>query len=115
MGTVVKKVQVWALRTVERRRVLFHRGRFHGERRVYFADRTSLKNPRYLTEFGDKTKLFRTKEDAQYYYMRKAMAVGNLATATPIRIQVYTNYHNVYLWMKNARAWERRQIRDGRK
>lgn len=61
----------WVIRTNKRGRGIIGNSQFR-----YFARRTSLKNPHYLTTADYNVKWFETREEAETYLMQKAIIHG---------------------------------------
>jgi len=90
----------WVIKTIKKRpEPLFCTMQF-----LYFASRTSLKNPRYLTSFHSKVKWFVTKDEAEIYLMKKAQKIGPINGVCVTRRKLYLDSLGEYDYWRNRKA-----------
>jgi len=71
---------------------------------LYFADRTSLKNKRFATDFHIHVKWFIKKQDAEQYYFRKSRFVRDLSGYKVSRKKMHLDSNGKYDYWKNRES-----------
>ena len=94
-------VSMWVIKTKDKRRYIFSWNIKH----LYFAQRTSLKNPHYLTGSYTQVKLFSTKDDAYFYYLQKNRALGRPINDVVIARKKVFLKQGQYDYWKNWRSF----------
>jgi len=93
----MKHPHFWVIRSKTKSESVF------GEMRwMYFARRTSIKNPRFLSEFSSDVKWFETKEEALEYLVKKCRHCGPLKVkCRVIRKKMFLDKKGKYDYWKN--------------
>jgi hypothetical protein len=94
-------VYAWVIRTKSKER----RGLLGESTYGYFADRTSIKNPRFVTSIHYKVKVFPTKDLAETYYLAKTRARHNTKAFHVRRLKFFINKDDGY-WD----YWKNREV-----
>lgn len=94
----------WVIKTKDKRPFLI------GDRYWYFAGRTAVNNPQYLTPFHWKVKYFNTRSEADYYLHLKALALRSQdwSKFEIIRIKIHLK-NGRFDFFKNAEAFDGRK------
>lgn len=77
----------------------------------YYARRTSLKNPRFITPFTSYIKLFENKNKAEEYLTQKIRKHPSASKLVPVRYKLYLNDEGSLDYWKNSYAFDRRQYK----
>lgn len=96
---------VWVIRTTHKSDYLLF-----GDRIRYFANRTSLKNPHFLTGYWLQVKFFYTKEDAEQYLYQKRIN-GHFKACQKCfttRIKIWIDKDGYLDYFKNSDAFKER-------
>lgn len=99
MSERLKHRYYWVIRSKQKRKG----GLWQKKMYFYFAERTSLKNPRYQTELHWHVKWFTSKFDAQEYLVAKARHVG-ATNCRVVRKKMFLDKKGKYDYWKNRES-----------
>ncbi len=90
---------LWVIRTRKKHELFNRRPQYW-----YWAQRTSLKNSRYLTPWHNSVKLFGTKDEAEIYLQQKAK-IHDPVDGVICRRKIFVNRKGYYDYWKNREVF----------